>query len=150
MQREFYSSKFLTYTKIIILIVSISGFIGAVNHFGKIKNKKYSNVIIMFDIGFCILSLIGILDSLRIKDEPVIVVTERSIIQRRSLGREREVNFGRIISVDDNKRNSHFFRKIKIKFRKPDNKIGSFSIDLSMIKNPEILIEFLKQKIKFE
>ncbi|HEX9917194.1 MAG TPA: hypothetical protein VGB16_05605 [candidate division Zixibacteria bacterium] len=99
----------------------------------------------------------------KVKSKPAITITDNKIvfgpyIVKRFFGdgRKLELNFGQIISavVIDNwnifVRPLFGKRKdIEVKFKIDDDKVRSFHIYLSVVDNPERLIEILKQHIKF-
>jgi hypothetical protein len=104
---------------------------------------------IWFGIGIIALLLVAtsilmILRFLKAIDNPVIVITDKKIIVRPLYFGKQEVSFEQILPtaiIDD---------KIRIKYKKLNNKESSFSIAyLRRIDNYERLIEVLKQHIKF-
>jgi hypothetical protein len=87
----------------------------------------------------------------------VTIMAGRIIYRHHGFFGERELGFEKIISatvkspgIELRSANSNRRARIEIKYRKPDNRPGKFSIFLFGIDKPDRLIEVLKERIKFE
>ena len=147
MRREFYSSTFNIILKIFFLVIPILSAIISIN--GQSNNPQKNYIIIIKNVLYA-LGAFGVFTVIRNKGEPVIVVTETSVIYKNVLGIEQEVKIKDIISAKVNENALYIRRKLRLKHRKNNGKTDSLSIDLYEVANQKELINLLKQKIKFE
>jgi hypothetical protein len=100
----------------------------------------FSIVWLIFLAGF----IFGIAHSFDNMDAPAIVIVDQKIAVRSLYFGKREIGFAQIISA------AIIREKIKLKYKKANNKEGSFSIAyVREIDDSERLVDVLKQRIKF-
>ena len=144
MNEKFYSSKYLTAHILVQFIMAISFLIISIEQFTISKKLPYLTII------FLVLAIFVIVLSLEARNKPTVTIMDKKLIFRPYCFYKREVDFGQIISGSIKGGIFELTERIKIEFKRSNNKVGSFSIYLCAIDNHERLIDILKQHIKFE
>ncbi|HEX9917208.1 MAG TPA: hypothetical protein VGB16_05675 [candidate division Zixibacteria bacterium] len=95
----------------------------------------------IFGLLYTLLCLHYLTISIIIKNKPSVIITDEKIVARSPFFLKHKISFEQIIPT------AIIGEKIKLKYKKPNNKEGSFSIaHLRKIDNCERLVDILKQR----